>query len=242
MSTAFPWSSDEFDALVRKAVSAYWTDRARQSTRQILKGTKDSGSRGEVTGGQHLNAFANLLVAVMHEAGCPSQTIHFSKPLVLPGFYRAQKKWDLVVEEDGQLRAAIELKSQSGSFGNNLNNRAEEVLGLAKDFWTAYRERAFGVSPQPWLGYLFLLEDAPASRSPVGLSASKFPPFAAFENSSYQDRYRILCERLVLERDYTATALLTSAKGATDGQYAEPSKELSVYQFAASLFHHLRRG
>ncbi len=40
----------------------------------------------------------------------------------------ARKKWDLLVVE-GCLIAAIEFKSQVGSFGNNYNNRTEEALG-----------------------------------------------------------------------------------------------------------------
>lgn len=240
MSSAFPWTPSEFDKLLRRAVGGYWEGRNKQASRQREKGVKDAGSRGEVTGGQHLNAFAHMLMAVIQAAGCPDGAIHFSKPLVLPGYYRSQKKWDIVVAGDGRLRAAIELKSQSGSFGNNLNNRAEEVLGLARDFWTAYRERSFGIHPQPWLGYFFLLEDAPKSRSPVGVTPSVFPASTVFQGTSYLDRYRILCERLVLERDYTATALLTSPRGATDGRYEEPSPHLSVYQFATSLYHHLK--
>lgn len=240
MSSAFPWTPFEFDALLRKAVGAYWRGRNQQARRQREMGKNDAGSRGEVTGGQHLNALAHLLTAVIQEAGCLEGTVYFSKPLVLPGYYRSQKKWDIVVADGGRLRAAIELKSQSGSFGNNLNNRAEEVLGLAKDFWTAYREKAFGVHPQPWLGYFFLLEDAPGSRSPVAVTPSSFPAASVFKDTSYLDRYRILCERLVLERDYTATALLTSPRGATDGRYDEPSPDLSVYRFATSLYHHLK--
>ena len=45
----------------------------------------------------------------------------------------------------GHLVAAIEFKSQAGeAIGNNLNNRAEEVVGLASDLWVAFRE---GVIP-----------------------------------------------------------------------------------------------
>lgn len=53
----------------------------------------------------------------------------------MPGYYRATKDWDfLIVSEKGNLVAAIELKSQVGSYGNNLNNRTEESLGSAEDF------------------------------------------------------------------------------------------------------------
>lgn len=240
MSSAFPWTVETFDLQVRQAIGAYWVARVYQSRRQLSAGAKDAGTSGEVTGGQHLNGLAHLLMSVSLAAGVPAEEIHFSRPLVLPGYYRSQKKWDLVITDQGRLLAAIELKSQSGSFGNNLNNRAEEVLGLAKDFWTAYREKAFGMSSQPWLGYLFLLEDAKGSRAPVGLAPSAFPAASVFKGTSYMDRYRLLCERLVLERDYTATALLASPKGATDGEYSEPDSGLSTYRFAFSLFKYLR--
>jgi len=53
-----------------------------------------------------------------------------------------------------QAVAAIEFKSQVGSFGNNYNNRTEEAIGSASDIWGAYREGAFKPSARPWLGYL----------------------------------------------------------------------------------------
>ncbi len=203
------------------------------------QGKKDAGTRGEVTGGQHLNTFAHLFIEVIKAAKYEDSDIFFAKPLVLPGYYRAQKKWDIVVTKDNNLVTAIELKSQSGSFGNNLNNRSEEVLGLSRDFWTAYRERAFGLSRQPWLGYFFLLEESPRSTAPVKLDQSKFPAFPIFRGASYMERYRILCERLVLERDYSATALLASPKDSRDGKFIEPSDELKLYKFSKSLFAHL---
>ena len=44
----------------------------------------------------------------------------------------------------------------------------------------------------------------------VALADSPLPPLPEFQGTSYLRRYEILCERLVLERDYTATALLVS--------------------------------
>ncbi len=237
---AFPWTEQEFAERVRLAVVAYWQARARQARKQRRTGRiRDAGTRSSVTGGKHLDAFATLLLDVIDKAGLASVSVHFQKPLSLPGYYRAQKKWDIAVCRGSTLLAAIELKSQSGSFGNNLNNRVEEVVGLSKDFWTAYREQAFGVVAQPWLGYFFLLEDAEASRRVVRVEPSAFPPDAVFEGSSYQDRYRILCERLVLERDYAAAALLCAPKGASDGRHESPASHLSFHAFAQSLFRHL---
>ena len=188
---------------------------------------------------QRLN-WLRLVVTVFAVASLrTTASCFFAKPLVLPGYYRAQKKWDITITGAGELVAAIELKSQSGSFGNNLNNRSEEVLGLSRDFWTAYREKAFGLSSQPWLGYFFLLEQSIKSTTPVTLSESQFPAFPIFAGASYMERYRILCERLILERDYSATALVVSPKDSTNGEFAEPSTDLGLYRFSRSLFAHL---
>src|SRR6185437_16682999 len=75
--------------------------------------------------------------------------------LTLPGYFRPTKLWDLLVLHQGRLIAAIELKSQIGpSFGNNFNNRAEEAIGTAHDFWTAYRDKAFGEQSRPFIGWM----------------------------------------------------------------------------------------
>lgn len=84
-----------------------------------------------------------------------------------------------------------EFKSQVGpSFGNNFNNRIEKAIGSATDAWHAYQHGTFG-SVRPWLGYVLLLERAPASRRVVGLGSSTFAVDPVFHNTSYMDRYRI---------------------------------------------------
>lgn len=70
--------------------------------------------------------------------------------LELPGYFRPNKKWDLLVVDKNELVIAIEFKSQVGpSFGNNFNNRTEEAMGTALDIWTAYREGVFGAQQAP---------------------------------------------------------------------------------------------
>ena len=97
----------------------------------------------------------------------PKAQVYCKKGIEPPGWYRPEKKWDLLVVADGQLLAGIEFKSQVGSFGNNYNNRTEEAIGSATDIWAAYREGAFKPSARPWLGYMMLLEEAPGSMRPV---------------------------------------------------------------------------
>lgn len=222
---------------MRDAIKAYWKNRGGQSARQIVKGTKDIGTRAEVTGGKHLNQVLILLGKIAAGAGFKDEEIVFNVGGELPGYFRPQKRWDVVVTRNGRLCAAIELKSQVGAFGNNFNNRSEEAIGCSTDFWTAFREGALGVQA-PWLGYLFLLEKAEGSTRPVSLKRGVFPPLGIFENTSYAQRYAILCERLVLERKYSCASLILSVRG-KKGDFEEPNPSLGFYTFAKSLHGHL---
>ena len=233
----FPYTEEEITAKVAKAAAFYWKTRRGQARKQKRSGTQDAGTRGQVTGGKHLDGFAKLVQEIGIKAGGRKEDVFFNTSIPLPGYYRPQKNWDIVFLHDGKLLAAIELKSQSGSFGNNFNNRSEEVVGVSRDFWTAYREKAFGTGEVPWLGYFLFLEDSEASAHPVALSKSPLKPFAIFEGTSYQRRYEILCERLMLERDYTSTALVLSSKGGASVRDGGPN--VTAYAFFKSLYLHL---
>ena len=136
------------------------------------------------------------------------------------------------------LVAAIEVKSHVGSFGNNFNNRVEEALGNATDFWTAYSKGIFNSSQKPWLGYLFMLEEDDKSLKPTRrINLAPFQVDEDFQKRSYAKRYELVCERLVRERLYDAACIFTSnAKNGMQGIYAQPSMELSIRNFAISLY------
>jgi hypothetical protein len=182
-----------------------------------------------------------LVARLIAEAGLPEAAIrHQRGRTYLPGFFRATKAWDLLVVARGRLLACIEFKSQVGSFGNNFNNRTEEAVGSAADLWTAYREGAFGDSPRPWRGYFMLLEEAKASTTSVKVYEPHFPVFEEFRGTSYVDRYMLLCRRLVRERLYDAARFLLSDRcEGRRGSHKEPSRELSLANFAASLAAHV---
>ena len=143
-----------------RAVADYWKTRAGQKDKQKLTGKADQGLRSAVTGGAQMDGFIDLFVELATDSGIPEGYVFRKKAIELPGFFRPTKEWDLLVVREGLLLVAIEAKSQVGpSFGNNFNNRTEEAVGSAIDLWTAYREGAYLTSPQPFLGYFFMLED-----------------------------------------------------------------------------------
>ena len=233
----FPWTEAELANRLTAAVKAYWTGRSGQSQSQGKRGVRDAGTRGEVTGGQHLNGFLKILVEAARSAGFGEDEVRLNTGIELPGFFRPQKRWDMIVVRGNRLCATVELKSQVGSFGNNFNNRSEEAIGTSTDFWTSFREGRLG-KETPWLGSFFFLELAEKSTRPVGLKPSLFPPFEIFHGTSYAQRYAILCERLVLEHKYTRTALILSPRGKV-GEFAEPNPQLGFHGFAKSFHGHL---
>jgi hypothetical protein len=224
------------DRQLRKAIIYFWTQRGSQSEKQGGPGERDRGDRSAVTGGKHLDGFRELVAALLEAAGVQRATIYWRKQTELPGWFRAEKNWDLLVVADGRLIAIVEFKSQVGSFGNNFNNRTEESLGNATDLWAAYEEGAFRPSDRPWLGYLMLLEDAPGANRPVRVREPHFTVFPEFRNASYAERYNQLLTKLMRARLYDACCLLMSSRdGGRKGKYRLPNQELSFHNFATSL-------
>ena len=233
------------------AVRYFWEQRDRQGS--AARGGEGQGRN--VRGGMHLDEMQTAIVRLMLEHGVSPNDIytncalHKTGKLELPGFFRPAKQWDLLVVHDGRLLAAMELKAQVGpSFGNNFNNRTEEAIGSAEDLWTAYRENAFHQSPQPWVGYLFLLEDHPRSIATVRNPEPHFEVFEEFRGASYARRYELFCRKLVLERKYSSACFLMSRRPHPESSrddtndvsvYSEPSRYLDAHQFLSSLLRHV---
>ena len=253
-------------AVFADAIRYFW----RQRDRQAATSRGGEGQGRNVRGGMHLDEMQASIVALMINHGVPRAEIfsncalHKTGKLELPGFYRPAKQWDLLVVRGGRLLAAMELKAQVGpSFGNNFNNRTEEAIGSATDFWTAYRENVFHHSQQPWLGYLFLLEDDAKSKVSVRNAQPHFDVLPEFDGASYAKRYELFCRKLVLERKYSSACFLMSKRpqpeaasedtnspssrddrpvaappgvGNGDGTvYSEPSDDLNARQFLSHL-------
>lgn len=231
-----------YDEDVRRAVRAFWSTRDAARLKQKESGTFDQGERSGVTAGKNMDGFVDLVKRVVRENGLPDAKIHLQRRvLTLPGFFRPTKLWDMLVMHRGHLVAALEFKSQVGpSFGNNFNNRTEEALGTAVDFWKVFREGGFGDSPAPFVGWMIFVEDAKGSRSPVRDQSPHFPVFPEFQGASYAARYDILCRKLVQEQLYTAASVLVSPRTAAEsGDHEELSEFTGFRRFVSQLAGHV---
>lgn len=232
-----------YEDRAREAVKLFWGNREAALAKQLAAGVQDAGARGAVTAGKNMDGFLVLAQKLVEANGLAGADICVQRRvLTLPGFFRPTKLWDMLVMSEGRLIAALEFKSQVGpSFGNNFNNRSEEAIGTAHDLWTAYREGAFGADvPRPFLGWVMLVEDCPASRSPVRDAEPHFPVFPEFKGASYTDRYDLLCRKLVQEGLYSSATFLSSPRtAAEDGQYECLSELTSLKTFVTEFAAHI---
>lgn len=231
----------DYERKAAEAVMAFWGNRGKALQKQAELGNLDAGTRGAVTAGKNMDGFTALIADLVQSNGLTDARIYLNKGMVvLPGYFRPTKQWDLLVLAGRQLVAAIELKSQVGSFGNNFNNRTEEAIGTAHDLWVAYREGALGDQTKPFVGWLMLVEDDPKSRCAVRDSAPHFPVFPEFRGASYLKRYDLLCQRLVKEQLYTAAAVMASPSTAdADGAFCSMSELTSLKAFVSAFAGHI---
>ena len=226
------------------ALQNYSATLASQAMRQA-EGARDAGRRSEVTGGKQMDGFVAVVRRALLRHGVPAESV-WSEPrgkLHVPGYFRATKMWDLVVVHRGQLLAVLEAKSIASSFGNNMNNRAEEAVGSGADFGVAFRERAFQSPTVPWAGYFFLLPESPKTTSPVALTEPHFPVLPEFRGASYARRAEELCSRLVREKLYHCACLVLARNfGTPDITPHYPRPELAFPAFIRSLLAHCYAG
>lgn len=222
----------KYNKQIAGAVRFFWKTKKSQKS-----ASTDKSNRGAVVGGKQMNAFVELIKKVAIEAGVPDSCI-YTKNNFLPGFFRSSKDWDfLIISPSKKLVAAIELKSQIGSYGNNFNNRTEEALGSAVDLWTAFRENQFPNQQAPWVGYLMVVGKDKKSTRPVKNNESHYSVLPEFKTATYIDRYRILCQKLILERHYTSVALLWTSDSKTFGDVVD---DVSVQRFLNSFSGYLK--
>ena len=91
---SFPYTEVQLRKQVANAAAFYWKTRKLQAASQKKRGVNDAGTRGQVTGGRHLDGFAKLIQEVCIKAGFKKAEVFFDRAVPVPGYYRPQKNWD----------------------------------------------------------------------------------------------------------------------------------------------------
>lgn len=234
----------DHSAAIRKAVRFYWRSKHNALAKNRAGKRIDQGQRGAATAGKNFDGFVQMFAKLAAQCGSKNLQIYQNKSnIVLPGHFRPSKQWDLVLTLEEQLIATLEFKALGGpSFGNNANNRCEEALGSGIDLSIAQREGLFGAGASPFVGYCILVEDDEKSRSDPkrGSPSPHFSSDPVFLKASYQKRMRILCERMMQERIYTAAAVIASPPTAQkSGKFNDLSAATSINRLIARFLAHL---
>ncbi len=221
--------------LFQKAIEHWWNSKASKTSKKTQGGTRDDNLSGKTMDG-FAAAIRDFLVSLNVQPAHIFSGSHLcTTPSILPSYFRPSKNWDVVVLANSRfhpaegdsgspvLYAAVEFKSQDKSIGNNQNNRMEESIGNAHDFWTTYSNSGFErQQPRPWLGYLFVGKYAPAADSKaVKIRQPHFlalPPFRTagsenvptFNGPSYAERYHMFLKQSVGARLYDAGAFVVT--------------------------------
>jgi hypothetical protein len=244
--------------IFHNAICHWWISK-KNSKGNVSQG----GTRGENLAGKTMDGFEKIIREFLADLGVKPEHIfggaHLSKaPSIIPSLFRPSKNWDLVVignsrfhssaEDTGPttLYAAIEFKSQDKSIGNNQNNRLEESLGNAFDFWKTYEASGFvRLQPRPWLGYLFVGKYSPeADDKPVKVKQPHFlamQPFRGegndenetFKGPSYATRYLMFLRQSVGARLYDAGSFVVSDEDIRD---SDPNHRILDPDFGPANF------
>ena len=225
-----------YQLLVKDAVEFFWNTRKKQSSKKVTNWKIDTWNRWAVTWWQQMNWFIDLLKVITKDCWVPDKYI-YTKGNNLPWYFRPTKNWDfIIISPQWKLIACIELKSHVGSFGNNFNNRTEEALWNALDIWTAYRENTFPDQAPPFVWYLMVAEKTAISVRKAKLQKTHFSVLEEFLDTSYLERYKLLCQKLMRERHYTSTALI-STSGAK--HFENLSEDISIETFLSSYKYYI---
>lgn len=218
-------------ARITEAVRLWITAKEEQAQRSQERGKAQEGTRAQVTGGTHLNGVNQLIVDEIKATGATDLDLMFNRRATLAGWYRSSKSWDLLVLQRGKPILAVEYKSMAGSEGKNINNRADEVFGIAED---ARQAEEHGILP-PNLrrAYIYLLEVTPRVLKPIGVGNPFGKPDPIFDGASYLDRVAIMCERMRDSGLYHLAWVLGVIREPVG--FIEPSPAVGWDRFASGL-------
>jgi hypothetical protein len=203
---------------------------------EIQAATNHFWNADSVRAGKQMDGYAQLIEDILLRNGIPKRGVYHNREAKLPGYFRPTKNWDIAVVTEGRVVAAIELKSQAKSFGKNLNNRTEEVIGSSHDLRHASKE-VLDQEVKPWIGYLMLMVDNKKSRESRNLRQPHLGADEAFDGASYARRYELLCERMMQKGIVDGGAfILTEGYG----HVAEPNSDINFLSFARGLVAHIR--
>ena len=176
---------------MRIGIQQFWDARHEARNRQRGGNEPDRGNRRSVTSGTHLDGVLDALIAMIAADGVvdEAQVIRRRRVAVLPGYYLPEKEWDLILPVGRSPRSSRRAQSAGRAVVRQQFQQPRRGRSAPQKTCGPLTARRVRRSACAWLGYLFILEDHPASTRPVQVREPLYSVFPEFANTSYAQRY-----------------------------------------------------
>jgi len=200
----------------------WWAEKNSAVAELAARGKSDTGAQAR--NARHMLGLNAFVRQIFIDAGLREDEVETD--LVIPGYFRRSKNWDIVATHKGRLVGIVEMKSQARSPGNNANNRIEEAIGSPVDART-YHEitPAFG-ELGVWAAWGMIFnrdQEDTTGKKRKGVQSKHYPLDPAFDPFTYARQYGTMIERLISQNIYDA-GWMVSTWANSDGTvgYEEP--------------------
>ncbi|MFF9398081.1 PaeR7I family type II restriction endonuclease [Streptomyces sp. NPDC014744] len=197
---------------VREAARTFWTTRERRDAQQVRAS----------------NAYDTLVTTTVDSLvarGIDPTWIRVGRAAEFPGSYGlGRSAWDIAIFRDDTPLAAVTFKSLGGpTYGNNFNNRIQELTGNA--FAVRQLDGQSIERFRPYLGLFFILQESEGANKPT-----RRPRSSSTESSwgpSYKDRLGDTFTQFRSDGLYDGIAYVSTSKD-EDPSLEEPRSDMSV--------------
>jgi Restriction endonuclease XhoI/Domain of unknown function (DUF4263) len=216
---------------VRDAARNFWSKWRRAPV--AMHNADELASHSFRGGGGHWDRLSEALVHTLAEHGVDSSWIRVGRDAALPGAYGlGRSAWDLVVVKDGIPLGAVAFKSLCGpTFGNNLNNRIQELTAIAFDVRSQYDSQEL-YKFRPYLGLFFIIEDDERANLPLRKSADAYARIG--DGLSYKERLGEIFKQFYSDGLYDGVVYVSSGRGEIPS-FEEPCPEMSIDGFVVGF-------
>ncbi|MGW3060777.1 protein kinase domain-containing protein [Streptomyces goshikiensis] len=208
---------------VKEAARFYWAARERRMQAATRGGTT-ANELSAVRASSKFDVLAQALSEAFVARGIDPSWIRIGRAAEFPGSYGlGRSAWNLTIFKDDIPLAAVTITSLGGpSYGNNFNNRIQELTSNA---FAVRQHNGQGVERfRPYLGIFFLLEESLGANAPL-----RVPP-----RTSYKERLGETFAQFHSDGLYDGVAYMSVSKG-EDPSFEEPRPDMSVEGFIDGL-------
>lgn len=181
----------------------WWAEKTSAVEGLAVRGKSDTGAQAR--NARHMLGLNAYVRQMFIDAGLREDEVETD--VVIPGYFRRSKNWDVVAVHKGRLVGIVEMKSQEKSPGRNANNRIEEAIGSPIDARTYHEITPSFGELGVWAAWGMIFnrdQEDTSGKKRNGVKSAHYPLDPAFEPFTYVGQYGTMIERLISRNIYDA--------------------------------------